>query len=103
VDDCEAQMQMLKSELMQQGMKLEKEVFTRELIEKEKKKIKMQEGTNKMEIKQLKLNLKDEKVKSESINSKYLNAKEEMTSLSQLIEKSKAEIEKKDKLVKMLQ
>jgi len=94
---------MLKSELMQQGMKLEKEVFTRELIEKEKKKIKMQEGTNKMEIKQLKLNLRDEKVKSESINSKYLNAKEEMTSLSQLIEKSKAEIEKKDKLVKMLQ
>ena len=87
VDDCEAQMQMLKSELMQQGMKLEKEVFTRELIEKEKKKIKMQEGTNKMEIKQLKLNLRDEKVKSESINSKYLNAKEEMTSHSQLIEK----------------
>ena len=80
-------MQMLKSELMQQGMKLEKEVFTRELIEKEKKKIKMQEGTNKMEIRQLKLNLRDEKVKSESINSKYLNAKEEMTSLSQLIEK----------------
>ena len=80
-------MQMLKSELMQQGMKLEKEVFTRELIEKEKKKIKMQEGTNKMEIKQLKLNLRDEKVKSESINSKYLNVKEEMTSLSQLIEK----------------
>ena len=53
-----------------------------------------------MDIKELKINLKDEKLKNESNNSMFLNLKEEKQQIKKKMDGLKADIEKKDKLIK---
>lgn len=54
-------------------------------------------------MKQLKINLNDEKMKRESINSKYLNLKEEMQQQTKEINKLKAELDDKKRTIKKYQ
>ena len=54
-------------------------------------------------MKQLKINLNDEKMKRETIKSKYLNLKEEMQQQTKEIIKLKAELDDKKKTIKKYQ
>lgn len=103
IEKNETQIQELKKELMQKTMDLESEVYSKGLIQKQQQNVKLKEGHYKMENRDLKIKLKDEKQKTDHLNRKAMDLQEEKKLLTSKYQSMKDSFEKIEKQLKTLQ